>query len=61
MTKLYNIRATYHAEVDLVVSVPSDLDPHKVADPANWLEIESEHEVDYILHDTDANSIKEYE
>jgi len=47
--KRYKINAVYKADVELVVAVEDDKDPH---DPANW-EIESEQQTDFRLYDSE--------
>jgi hypothetical protein len=51
--KKYTVRAIYKAVVELEVEVEEGVDASR---PANWKEIQSEHQTDYFLHDVESVS-----
>ena len=58
-TMKYQIKATYRAMVELVVEVEDDTTVEQAKDPASWLQIIDEQQVDYQLWDVDEVSSEE--
>lgn len=49
--KKIKVETLYHSTRELEVLVDDSVDKHGAMDPENWIEIESENEIDFWLYD----------